>query len=490
MTILEKDLDRRIPTPERALLLALVGVACFLRFWRLGEYSFDVDEIFSLNAASASWSGLLSIAARDVSHPPLFYMLLKAWLSIAPATEGWTRVLPALFGAAAIVPLYGICRAIRLGVAATALVLCLFAFSGVLVQYAQYLRMFSLLQLASVLSIWAFVRFLRDGTRHSFWGLTDANLLMVYSHYWGWTVIAAQLVILALLCRHRLLGYLASAAVVALLFAPWVAAVAMGAAHNGSATRQISWIGQADASSVLWLFGNLAGAPDFPRATVIGLLLFALPVLALVYVRWIARRGDREAVSPLCWMLLAAVPVMITLAAGYVTGQSIWGERHLIIVAAPYFLLVGAAVDGLPWRRIGIGIAAILMLWSAAAGIGAAREPDKRLQWQSLLEQIAAASSGPVVLHTLEPFVRDALAFYVARGGVDAVIIADDGTWPPLSSGGFWLVYRDTTWTRPESPERMLAAGGFRVERTLAIDAPSQRVVALSVRRVMDAPLP
>jgi hypothetical protein len=487
MTILERI---NTPTPERALLLALFAIACCLRFRGLGEYSFDVDEIFSLNAASATWSGLFSIAMRDVSHPPLFYMLLKAWLWLAPATEGWARVLPALFGAASIVPLYGICRATRLGVAGTAVVLCLFAFSGVLVQYAQYLRMFSLLQLASVLSIWAFVRFLGDGTRRSFWGLTAANLLMVYSHYWGWTVIAAQLAILALLYRHRLSRYLASTAVVALLFAPWIAAVAMGAVHNGSATRQISWIGQADASSVLWLFGNLTGAPDFPHATVIGLLLFALPVLALIRARWSGRRGDGEAVSPLCWMLLVAVPVTITVAAGYVTGQSVWGERHLIIVAAPYFLLVGASVDGLPWRRIGIVIAAMLMLWSAAAGISVARAPDMRLQWQSLVEQIVAASSGQVVLHTQEPFVRDALAFYAARGGVDAAIIADDGTWPPLSSGSFWLVYRDTMWTGPDSPDRMLAAGGFRVERALAIHAPGQRVVALRVRRITDAPSP
>ena len=482
MTILARI---NIPAHEVALLLGLFAIACFLRFWGLGEYSFDVDEIFSLNAASTTWSGLFSIAIRDVSHPPLFYMLLKAWLWVAPPTEGWTRALPALFGAAAMVPLYGICRAIRLGVGGTALVLCLFAFSGVLVQYAQYLRMFSLLLFASVLSIHAFVCFLRDGTRHSFWALTAANVLMVYSHYWGWTVIAAQLAIPALLYRHRLLAYLASAGIVAALFAPWVVAVAMGAARNGSATRQIAWIAQADASSVLWLFGNLTGAPDFPHATAIGLLLFALPVLALVYMRWIVRRGDSEAVSPLCWMLLVAVPVVITVAAGYVTGQSVWGERHLIIVAAPYFLLLGSAVDALPWRRAAMAVAAALMLWSAAAGMGVALEPDKRLQWQSLVERIAMESRGaPVVLHTVEPFVRDALAFYAARGGVDARIIADDGVWPRLSGDGFWVVYRDTTWKYPERPEQTLAADGYAVDRTLTTVARHQKVTALHARRI------
>src|SRR5665213_1005471 len=84
----------------------LFGLAGVVRLAGLGRFSFDGDEIFSLNIAAAPWSDVLTLVARNISHPPLFYLLLKAWIGPGWTSEAWARMLPALFGWATFLPLY------------------------------------------------------------------------------------------------------------------------------------------------------------------------------------------------------------------------------------------------------------------------------------------------------------------------------------------------------------------------------------------------
>src|SRR5579863_7513192 len=85
-----------LPQKHIALFVAIVALAAAIRLVGLGRYGLDGDEIFSVTAASASWTGLFAIAARDISHPPLYYVLLKLWLLLGPVNEAWVRGLSVL----------------------------------------------------------------------------------------------------------------------------------------------------------------------------------------------------------------------------------------------------------------------------------------------------------------------------------------------------------------------------------------------------------
>lgn len=472
--------------PERALVLTFLVAACAVRFIGLARYSFDPDEIFSVRAAQASWAGLFEISARDMSHPPLFYMLLKVWLYFGPATEGWVRLLPAMLGAAAFVPFYAICRRLKLEPGALAVALALFTASAVLIGYAQYARMFSLLQLAGALSVLAFLAFAGTGGRRAFWTLTAANVLMVHAHYWGWMAVLAQFCILLLLRRDRLADHAKSAALTVLAFLPWAVAVAAAASSKGSATAQIQWMGAPDWLNLVWLFGNLSGAPDIPRGTAIGLALFAVP---LGFLAW--RLARERAFAPLCLILLIAVPVVATILLGLVTGQPVWGERHLSMVAVPYFLLVAVTTMSVPWPRVRAGLQVALMLWATLAGAQFLLQPSRMLQWGQLVDAMVEDSPGrPLVIQTAEPWLRDPIVYFVGRNGADdvAVTLVEDTARAPAGDR-YWYVVRDTTWTQAESPVRILVDAGFRIERMLAITTPSQRVVAYRVRRTVEGPV-
>lgn len=462
----------RSPTllaPHAVLLAIVLVVTCGLRFWMLGKYSFDPDEMFSVNAALAGWTEMFRIIVPDISHPPLFYVLLKGWLSIGPPLEAWVRVLPAMFGAATLVPLYGITRLLRLGLGATAVVLCLFAVNGEMVYFAQHARMFSMLQFWSVLSIFCFLRYLLAGTPRPslFWWLTAVNVLMVYTHYWGWTIIAAQFVIVLALERRSIWSFVKSASLVALAFLPWAVAVALAVLEKGSATQQIAWMGEPGAWGAAWLFVVFHGYSEIPasRAISAGLCIAA----ALVLVARPMREGERF--PAWCWAVLLGVPIVLTLGLGYASGQAVWGERHMLIVGVPYYMLLAAATERLPWKRAVPIAQAVLIVWSVIGGASAAAAPYKKAQWQSLIEDIDAISpEGPVVVRMMEPYEAAPLTFYAARHAPRLqIVLAEDSVENP-PDGEFWLVYRPFVWKEARSPEDILRASGHPIIETVVIE--------------------
>ena len=104
--------------------------------------------------------------------------------------------------------------------------------------------MYSLLLFFTLGSLWLFLRFLREGgeSRKFPLALTACNLLLVYTHYYGWLVVGAQAVFLLLKNRRRLRPFLLGSFVVALCFAPWVYACATAAGEGGGLAQNIGWI--------------------------------------------------------------------------------------------------------------------------------------------------------------------------------------------------------------------------------------------------------
>ncbi len=82
--------------------LALAGLALVVRSYQLGTNSIWYDETVSLINAQMSLSNLIDATRADV-HPPLYYMLLHAWLSVpllgSQHPESWARFFSAVCSA-------------------------------------------------------------------------------------------------------------------------------------------------------------------------------------------------------------------------------------------------------------------------------------------------------------------------------------------------------------------------------------------------------
>ncbi|MCA1600245.1 MAG: glycosyltransferase family 39 protein, partial [Acidobacteria bacterium] len=212
-----------IVKPADILFVLAAGLYIAARLWDLTEYSLGFDEIFSLAVVRRDWSGLIGIVVYDVVHPPLFYMLLKLWVSIGGESLLWLKLFPVSIAVVAIVPFLLLCRELKLRAGEVNLALVLMAVNGYLIFYAQELRMYSLLLCFTLSSLWLFVRYLncQSDQKKLLIALFVANLLLIYTQYYGWLVIGVQLVILLFWERRKLLHFLISLAGLILCFSPW-----------------------------------------------------------------------------------------------------------------------------------------------------------------------------------------------------------------------------------------------------------------------------
>ena len=392
---------RDAAAPGRKALLAPAALALLyvgLRLWRMTDSCLWFDEIFGVHAARHAWAEMLRFVAADAIHPPLFYALLKIWTAAGGESLLWLRLLPVALSTAALVPLLLLCRELRLTPSETNLALLLFALNGYLVKYAHEVRMYSLLLPLALCSLWLAVRF--AGSRRESTGqlaaLFAANLLLVYTHYYGWLVVASGLAyLLVFASRRKLLRFALVAALVAACFAPWAYAVARA---GGPVEQNLGWIARPGLGALaetylttneLLYYRQGGHEPPYLRLTApLAPLLFGLPLLLLARRAFKGRRTKardaEDAPAPAdataraqpaadarahaadvgthavpALALFALLPLALAFLLSHALPHSVWGARHLVVAAAPYLIFVGVALARLrpAWLRAGVLVA-------------------------------------------------------------------------------------------------------------------------------------
>jgi hypothetical protein len=473
-----------ISEPSWPMLCTITALAAVLRLIGISRYGFDGDELFSLRAAGSSWAHLLSTSVHDKSHPPLFYAALKLWNALGPTDEAETRLLSVSFGVALIPVAYAICRQLQLRRADAAVVLILIATNGLLISLSQHTRMFALLDLTAAFSILCFIRFVEAPfSWEKIIFLTAANILLVYSHYWGWLVLAAQVLLVCLQSQKKKAAvFLLSAVVVATSYLPWALMVAAASRQDGAFAGQIAWMGSGTqgVADYAILFGMFNGLIDFPHATTVSIILFMTPIFFFT-ARWVKNGTHSLSVSrsPLFWEILVLTPLLLTSLLGDIANQNLWAARHLSVVVVSYLILVGLSVAALPSRLSRVLFRCALVAWATgAAGTSLART-DAELHWEAIAQAITARSAVPI--YAADSFITCPLQYHlVARSGGRIPTVEQD--LKKLHGERFWFVYRDVTW-HGEDPVAQFEALDDRIEARISTRTPSQEVTALLVSR-------
>lgn len=474
-----------------ALLLAdffFVG----MRVWGMAAYCMDGDELFSLAAARQDLAGLMTTAIKDISHPPLFYLLLKLWIAIGGESLVWLRALPVLIGSLTLIPLHLLCRELKLKTSETVLVLLMLGANAFLIFYDQHLRMFVLLEFFAAWSMWAFAALLnRPQITWAGWvSLFVINLGLVYSHYWGWVLLGTEFLLLLAMRRDRVVPVFLIGMGLVAAFAPWAYCVVHEGITRGSTTSQIAWMTKPTLFHFVWFFGKLDGTLALPRSTLAGLLLFGAPVVLLAArARWRPlRQGLRENSLYIALAVLATLPVVGTFALSHLLKQSVWAERQLMYVAIPYAILIALAWGRMPsaWARA-IWASAIA-IWVLAAGITAKCDNyDEKIAWDSLVAHIRTTENGaanePIPIYVVEGFVATPMEFYANHGRsrwLDVRTERDPQRW---TGDHFWIAFRDTTWREKDQPQQILARMGYRIDSAAERGTDTQNITVFSARK-------
>jgi hypothetical protein len=475
-----------------------LGLFVVVRFWHLTAAPLSFDEIFSVHAVRHDWVGMIAFVGRDLVHPPLFYALLKLWVRIGGESLLWLRLFSTLIAIVTIIPLLQLCKELSLRASERNSALVLMAVNTFLIYYSQLLRMYSLLLLLSVCSLWLFVKLFKSPVvpKGLLWALGSINLLLVYTHYFGWILIGAELLFLLCWRRQQLFSFLVSVTVIGICFSPWIYAVARVYANRGLA-QNIGWINRPRMSDLIAFYATLNDKPfEFPWNGKTGMLLFVCPILfwgVQVFLR--ARGRDRQRDSTF-WLLLlfAFLPVSAVYFASQLIGQSIWLPRGLLFVAAPYFILVAVSISQLRPRWVSAVTLTLVLGWAMLAGFKnlgqnfqCSDQNCSNVDINSWVHRMAQSEASPneVKVYALDEHTPYIIWFYLSsqhenRFQVRLVkgltpgrkdywltnemfqsVAVDKLT--ALDGNHFWVSFTEKQWKEKRTPQQIFLDAGYRV---------------------------
>jgi hypothetical protein len=474
------------PSPKRArytpaIWAALIVLYVALRSWHLTSYGLWDDEVFSASAAKLPWSHLFGSIAADAVHPPFFYVLLKLWIAGGGASLLWLKLLPLLLSVGALLPFWLLCRDLNLNAVETTLAFWLMTVNGYLIHYSQELRMYSLLLCISLWSLWLFLRLL-NAQRTSFRVLAAlfmVNVLLVYTHYFGWLFVGTEWICVLIWRRRRLVSFSLSLVALALFFAPWAYAVVAAYPPQGNVLPpSLHWISKPGWAELLWYLATLNGALPWRHTTPPGLVLFGVPI-ALAFYRSLRSQQSPRLQPVKILSVLPFPPIIVAFVASQLMTHSMWGERYLIIVAVPYLLLVAVSLSWVRRASFRIPLIVAILTWTGVASAVALSLDEGRLPWKSLAQHLIQ-QEGPALrnamVYTFEIWAAGPLKFSLAdldNHQFDVVV-----TRPALMSGEhFWVAFRDTTLRPGDDPRAILEQRGCRLDAERSVHDAAQQVV-------------
>lgn len=203
----------------------ILTLGLFLRLINLNQ-SLWLDEATSiLVARDFSFSDILSKFSPGDFHPPLYYFLLKIWVSIFGATEVGARSLSVVLGSATIPIVFLIGR--KLLNKETGLIAALFFATGPLhIYYSQEARMYAAATFFAAIFILFFLKVQeKKATLYGWAGLIISGILAFYTHYLTLTLLLVVFLYL-LLKKEQLKKNFSRWAIflvlVILSFLPWL----------------------------------------------------------------------------------------------------------------------------------------------------------------------------------------------------------------------------------------------------------------------------
>jgi len=359
----QRGLGRRV-----ALVVLAVGIAA--RFLPAGPLWFD--EAQSVGIAQLPIPQIFG-ALREDGSPPLYYLLLHAWMLVAGQSAFAVRALSGIFSVATIPVFWRLSRRL-LPERARWPALLLLASSPFAIRFADEGRMYSLVVLIVALGTLAVLRALEEPTNSRLLPVALASGALALTHYWGLFLLATLGVGLAWRAWHGerpamrvLLATLAGG----VLFAPWVPNLLFQIGHTGTPWQHAGPFASIVAVAA-WAGAIGTSSAQFVAVPFVPVLLGLVAIGAVCHLparklAWIALGS--AALGGICSFLLRAavvprytsiglVPYLLAAAAGVVNLRRPWAHRVLALAIA--LGLVAGVLDATAPRTLA-GQAATLM---------------------------------------------------------------------------------------------------------------------------------
>lgn len=353
-------------------LVPVLALAAITRFYGLTQTAIWCDEGSSLLMSQYSPALTWFHSAHDV-HPPLYYLLLHAWMGLFGDGIFSIRAMSALPGVATVGLAFWLMRLIATPRAAV-LGGLLLALMPITVRYSQEVRMYSLMGFWLMGATVALVYWVKNPERQRY--LAIYALLMTasfYTHYFTCLcVLAHWFYLLVLRCKSddklKLVTspawWVANVAIV-VLYSPWIPSLVGQLTHLDQLRvgGDVGWIPPVtlySLPSAIWQFMILKDGTDiwFPLYLVMPLILVALAAV-IVFRDRSHFRFNTLLVS------YTFLPVLVIFTVSFATPLLV--ERYLMFAAIGLPLVVAVAIDKIErrFRLLAIGLLAAVLILEA-----------------------------------------------------------------------------------------------------------------------------
>ena len=307
--------------PKKMQMMLLSGVVLFgavLRFWNLEQWSFWIDEVFTVRDAQN-----LSFDSWRVIPNPIPYLAVKLSILIGGSSEWGSRLIPCLIGIISIPAVFGLGRTLfnwRIGLLSSAFVAC----SSWHLFWAQNARYPVFTFFFAVLTAWFFYTSLeRDSTLLTI-GALVCCLCLILSHTLA-VVIVLGLAAYAVICllerseRKRWLNLL-------VFFIPFAIPVLALAIPDVRGYLFSGWGRNVWQRSPLYIVLTLVQG-------------VSIPVAVTAFFAPLTTRFNRATLFLVCY---GGVPLILFLIASQL--QNVAGY-YLFWTTPAYFILAGVACE-------------------------------------------------------------------------------------------------------------------------------------------------
>ncbi len=452
----------------------MIGLAFALRVIGLDEQSLWRDEVDAIRFAQFPLPDLLRTFVTPGQNGPLYFLLLRPWLSLAGHSEFALRFLSLFFSVLAVSLTYRLARGLfsplpqaqRDGASLLAAILA--ATSPYLVWYGQEGKMYSLVVALALTSIYCYLAALRRGRWYHWLAFVAATTAAFYVHLIAALLIPAQVLIFALGPwdhRARWKPWLVSLAALTLPYLPLLS-------WQLPAIRQVVDTGYRVFAPPEMLVALLA---DYslgvaPPVTIWAVAFFVVLLAAgLFLLVRVPSTGQRRAAL---WVLLSWL--FVPLLAFFLINlrRPMFTTRYLIFVLPAYLLLLAAGLTAIDrrWRALAALAVATLLILNGLGLWSQARTPlraDFRAAAYHVIERLAPQDL--VLFHI--PYGRHSFDYYVQRWsdlhpGSSAALLPSTQAWREDGASYNWAegLYTNAGMTPDEAAQQMAGlTSGSRV---------------------------
>jgi uncharacterized membrane protein len=280
----------------------------------------DVQVFYHDTQRHPPLATLSAMALEDPQHPPLYYLLVRFWAALFGTSVMAMRLLPVIFGMAALVPAYALARELLGAGRAPLIMTALLAVSPFAVLYSQEARDYALWSLVTLIASWLLLRAIRTGRRGYWWGYGVVSLLGLYTSSLSALTMMAHGAFMLLGSERRkrsvLVPYLVASGAAAILFIPWLLNLDTSVLTRGAVTMmaakltlaQIALAFLRDIKAAVIDFGPGHAPPVRLLVTVVGTALLVM----IAYGLWYLRRAPETVRTFIATLLvIPAAPLLL-----------------------------------------------------------------------------------------------------------------------------------------------------------------------------------